>query len=218
MTLPESPIKLPAHIRAARRDDAPALAFLINEAGEGLPAHFWSRNDQGLSPWEYGLQRAAREQGDFSYRNAHVVERDGVVLAMLLGFVIAPAELDPDQIPEIVRPLALLEQQAAGSWYINALATRPGSRGQGIGIQLIGLAHALALAAGCKAVSLQNFTSNVRARSLYQRVGFVEVARMSMPGTALRDAGLPDFGETILHVMPVSKALAAPYRSTNLPA
>lgn len=202
---------MPAHIRLARREDAPALAFLLNEAGEGLPLCLWGRNDQGLGAWEYGALRAAREEGDFSYRNAQVVERDGEVAAMLLGFVIAPATFDQESIPALVRPLALLEQRAAGSWYINALATRPGLRSQGLGRELIGLAHALALAAGCTEVSLQNFASNARARSLYQRLGFVEVARLPMPAELTRAAGLPDYGATILHVMPASRSLAAPY-------
>jgi ribosomal protein S18 acetylase RimI-like enzyme len=116
-----------------------------------------------------------------------------------------------DQVPALVRPLALLEQQAVGSWYVNALATRPACRSQGLGRQLIGLAHALALVAGCEAVSLQNFTSNPRARSLYQRIGFAEVTRLPMPAELARAAGLPDFGETILHVMPIDTGLAAPF-------
>ena len=204
-------LRLPLHIRPARRDDAAALAFLLNEAGEGLPLYLWGRNDQGLTALEYGALRAARDEGDFSYRNAHAAERDGEVAAMLLGFVIAPATLDPDSIPELVRPLALLEQRAAGSWYINALATDPAVRGQGLGRELIGLAHALALAAGCREVSLQNFESNARARSLYQRIGFTEVARLPIPREITRAAGLPDYGATILHVMPTDGTLAAPF-------
>jgi hypothetical protein len=51
MSTPARLIRLPPHVRPARREDA-------------------------------------RDLGDFSYRNAHVVERDGEVLAMLLGFVI----------------------------------------------------------------------------------------------------------------------------------
>lgn len=202
---------LPPHIRPARREDAPALAFLLNEAGEGLPMYLWGRNDQGLDASEYGAGRAARDEGDFSYRNAHVVELDGEMTAMLLGFVVAPATLDADSIPELVRPLALLEQRAAGSWYINALAVHPAARSQGIGRELIGLAHALALAAGCREVSLQNFEGNARARSLYQRIGFTEVARLPIPREITRAAGLPDYGATILHVMPANETLAAPF-------
>ena len=49
---------LSADIRPARRDDAAVLAFLINEAGEGLAHYFWSQSAPVLSgevdAWEYG--------------------------------------------------------------------------------------------------------------------------------------------------------------------
>ncbi|MDX1460583.1 MAG: GNAT family N-acetyltransferase [Xanthomonadales bacterium] len=199
---------MPNHIRPASRDDAAALAFLINEAGEGLPMHFWAQSDPvkagEMDAWEYGASRAARDEGDFSWRNAWVVEKDGEVAAMLLGFVIEAADIDLEEIPEIVRPLVKLEQEAAGSWYINAIAVRPELRGAGMGSELLGLAHALAIEAGCTEVSLQNFTHNADARRLYHRIGFEERFREPMP----RIEGLPDFGESILHVMPVNRELA----------
>lgn len=205
-------LKQSGGIRPATRADARDLAFLINEAGEGLPLYFWSRNEAGVDPWEQGRQRAARDEGDFSWRNAHVVERDGKIVAMLLGFVIQQQKLDLDEVPEIVRPLVHLEQQATGSWYINAIATQSEWRGQGIGTELLALAHACALRAGCRRVSLQNFTSNREARRLYQRTGFQEVMREPMPKTP----GLPDFGESILHVMSVDTARAARFLPSEL--
>ncbi len=209
--MPSRKLALPPHIRAARPSDAPDLAYLCNEAGEGLAEYFWEQNDQGIEPWEWGAMRARREEGDFSYRNAHVVERDDRVEAMLLGFVIREMDVDWDELSPIVRPLALLEQKAVGSWYVNALAARPECRGRGLGTELLGLSHALALTSGCKEVSLQNFTSNDRARRLYQRIGFSEVARHPMPTGLPGGQGLPDFGDTILHVMPVSEELARPF-------
>lgn len=201
-------IKLPEHIRPARREDAPRLAFLINEASEGLAAYFWSQSEPvkagEMETWEYGASRAARDEGDFSWRNAWVVERDGEVAAMLLGFVIEAADIDLAEIPAIVRPLVKLEQAAAGSWYINAIAVQPELRGAGIGSELLALAHAAAISAGCREISLQNFTHNADARRLYHRVGFKEKMREPMP----RIDGLPEFGESILHVMPVDEERA----------
>lgn len=183
-------------IRPARREDAADLAYLINEAGEGLAYWMWSRNEAGIDAWEWGRQRAARDEGDFSWRNAWVVDRDSKVVAMLLGFVIAPADIDLGEVPEIVRPLVKLEQLAAGSWYINAIATRSEYRGQGIGRELIEFAAKQAREAGCTKLSLQNFVSNANARRLYERAGFREVAREPM----VRIEGLPDYGASILHV------------------
>ena len=200
-------IILPDTMRHARRDDAPDLAFLINEAGEGLAEYFWKQGCGDADPWAYGIERAARDEGDFSWRNAWVTERGGQVVAMLLGFVIEAQRIDYDALSDLVRPLARLEQQAVGSWYINAIAARAEWRGQGIGSELLSLAHALAIETGCEAVSLQNFTSNAAARRLYQRFGFVEARREPMP----RMPGLPDFGDSILHVMAVDRRRAAPY-------
>ncbi len=202
---------LPYGMRPAAPEDAAALAFLINEAGEGFPEFFWSRNEAGQDKWEYGAMRAAREDGDFSYRNAHVVEENGRVVAMLLGFVVQEAEVELEKVDPLVRPLVVLEQRAQGSWYVNALAVRPECRSAGIGSRLLGLAHALALLAGCEQVSLQNFTCNHRARSLYQRLGFKEVAREPMARELIGAHGLPDFGDSILHKMDVDESQALPF-------
>ena len=198
---------LPAHLRAAAREDAPALAYLINEAGEGLPHYFWQKNEAGIDAWQHGIERAARDEGDFSWRNAYVVVRDDRVVAMVLGFVVTEQNVDPGVIPALVYPLAQLEQQAVGSWYINALATLPECRGQGLGTELLALAHALAFTSGCKTLSLQNFTNNSRARRLYEREGFRETARLPMPPVQ----GLPDFGDSILHERSVDPDRAAPF-------
>lgn len=207
-------IQLPEAIRPARRDDARELAYLINEAGEGLARCLWSQNTAGIDAWEYGASRAARDEGDFSWRNAHVIEADERVMAMLLGFVIEQQDINLDELPEIVRPLAQLEQQAVGSWYINAIAVRPEARGQGLGSELLALSHALAMAAGCDKISLQNFTSNTAARRLYHRVGFAEVARRSMPHAD----GVALLGESILHVMPVDPERASRFLAREEPS
>ncbi len=200
--------QLPAHIRPAQPADAAALADFINEAGGGLPLYFWTQAAGDLDPWTYGQQRAARDEGDFSWKNAHVIERSPTVLAMLLGFRIEASDLETSELPELVRPLVELEQLAVGSFYINALAVDPSHRGRGYGGELLALSHALAAKEGCHQISLQNFTNNPRARQLYQRNGFVEVARRPIPTAP----GLPLFGESILHVRDVDPAMVARFQ------
>lgn len=59
--------------RPATRDDAPALAELVNFAGEGLPVYLWEKSKEpGETVWDVGRRRAEREEGNFSYRNALV--------------------------------------------------------------------------------------------------------------------------------------------------
>ena len=199
-----------ALLRPATPDDAAAMAFFAVEASDGMAPWFWAQNDAGRTAMEEGARRAQREDADFSYRNAWLADIETTPAAMLLGFVIAAAAPELDELPPLVRPLVQLEQQVVGSWYINIIATRPEWRGLGIGAELLAFAHALALRNGCAEVSLQNFESNAAARRLYQRFGFREVAREPMPAPP-KGSGLPDFRASILHVMPASEALAAPF-------
>jgi len=112
--------------RPATKADASALAVLVDIAGEGLPAHLWSTlKVPGQSILEVGRERAVREQGGFSYRNAIVAEVGGEIAACLVGYRLDDP-YDPGnlaEIPELVRPLVLLEAKAPGSWYVNVLAT-----------------------------------------------------------------------------------------------
>ena len=99
----------------ATKADASALAVLVDIAGEGLPAYLWSTlKAPGQSMLEVGRERAAREEGGFSYRNAIVAEIDGEVAACLVGYRLDdPYELgDLDAMPELVRPLVELEAGA----------------------------------------------------------------------------------------------------------
>ena len=115
-------------LRRAAPEDAETLARLIDLAGEGIPAHLWRQAARdGESVWDVGRQRAARESGGFSYRNAEVCEAQGRPAGMLLGY----RQPDPydagdlDELPAIVRPLVELEALAPGSWYLNGLAVFP---------------------------------------------------------------------------------------------
>lgn len=187
--------RLAAQFCRATPADARQLAVFINMAGEGLPHWFWQQAAQpGEDAWQVGEARARREAGGFSYRNAVLRIEDGRAVAMLLAYRIESQVIDYLTLPEPARPLERLEQRAAGSFYVNGLAALPECRGKGYGTELLELSHRLAAAEGCKQLSIQVFASNSGARRLYERVGFVEVAREPMP----RIQGLPDFGSSVL--------------------
>lgn len=166
---------LAAHARPATKADAAVLAELVNMAGDGLPLHLWTQMAKGGDPWEVGRQRARRETGSFSYRNAIVLER-GRVLACLIGYPIVPGPPDPDT-PAIFAPMNELEALATGSWYVNVLATVPEARRQGFGTRLLAMADEIAEATGCNGTSLIVSDANVAARGLYERGGYREAAR-----------------------------------------
>ena len=171
-------IELGPPFRYARPDDAPALAELINFAGEGLPFYLWANMaEPGESAWEVGRRRALREVGSFSYRNAVVVEAGGHTLASLVGYALpdVPEPIDYDQMPPMFVPLQELENLAPGTWYVNVLATYPRYRGQGYGTRLLGIADRLA-AAGRTGLSIIVSDGNTGARRLYERCGYRERA------------------------------------------
>ncbi|HEY9520899.1 MAG TPA: GNAT family N-acetyltransferase, partial [Methyloceanibacter sp.] len=161
--------------RPATKADASALAVLVDIAGEGLPAHLWSTlkaPDQSIL--EVGRERAQRETGGFSYRNAIVAELEGEIAACLVGYRLDdPYDLgNLAEIPALVRPLVLLEAKAPGSWYVNVLATFPEFRRQGIGVQLLTIAEQKARESGALDLSVIVAGKNERAARLYRRAGF----------------------------------------------
>jgi GNAT superfamily N-acetyltransferase len=165
--------------RPATKADAAALAVLVDIAGEGLPAHLWSTlRAPGQSILEMGRERAAREEGGFSYHNAMVAEVDGEVAASLVGYRLDdPYDLsDLDTVPEVVRPLVLLEAQAPGSWYINVLATFPEFRRRGIARLLLDFAETKAMETGAPSLSVIVAGENERAMRLYASADYGPLA------------------------------------------
>jgi ribosomal protein S18 acetylase RimI-like enzyme len=184
MIAPTSPseLLLPPY-RKARKADADALCTLINFAGEGLPMYLWSRMaGEGESAWDIGRQRACREDGGFSYRNAIVREDKGQAIAALIGYPIAPVP-EPwlaDKMPPMFVPLQQLEDLAASTWYVNVLAVSPDQRGRGCGSELLAMAEQCARQAGCPGLSIIVSDANTGARRLYERTGYVERAMRPM--------------------------------------
>ena len=191
-----------ATFRPAAKADASALAVLVDIAGEGLPAHLWNTlKAPGQSILEVGRERAAREEGGFSYRNAIIAEVDGEIAACLVGYRLDdPYDLgDLEQVPPVVRPLVLLEAKARGSWYVNVLATFPEFRRCGIGIELLGIAEGKAREEGAHALSVIVAAENERAARLYAAAGYEALA--TEPIFAF--PGCPHGGDWLLMVKPL---------------
>jgi ribosomal protein S18 acetylase RimI-like enzyme len=181
---------IPVLLRPARKDDAGALAQLIDMAGEGFGRFLWAQSaGPGETALDVGKRRAQREEGGFSYRNATVAELNGRVAGLLLGYRLDdPYDAgDLAALPEMVRPLVALEGEAPGSWYVNALATFPEYRKRRIGTRLLAEAERLAEETGAPALSLIVADQNEGAKRLYLRTGYRTVARrpvVTFPGFA----------------------------------
>ncbi|WP_172300458.1 GNAT family N-acetyltransferase [Pseudoruegeria sp. HB172150] len=172
--------------RPALPGDAEALVDIVMMAGEGLPDMAWAgMAEPGQTARDVGLQRAARESGSFSYRNALLAERGGRVLGGMVGYALPEeaVEIGPDFPPEFV-PLQELENLAPKTWYLNILGVYPDLRGQGIGGAFLERAGEMAREDGLDGVSIIAFAANEGAVRLYRRSGFDEKARrpMSVPG------------------------------------
>lgn len=178
--------------RAATVEDASAMAELVDMAGEGLPTYLWAQMAApGQSPWEVGRQRARRESGAFSYRNALMCEQDGQVVACMVGYPLAdmPGPAHEDGTPAMFVPLQQLEDMVPGTWYVNVLATYPAHRGKGYGKRLLSHAEVAARDAGKRGLSIIVADTNVVARGLYGSLGFRERARRQMVKEGWRHPG-----------------------------
>jgi ribosomal protein S18 acetylase RimI-like enzyme len=168
--------------RPATKADAPALAELVNYAGEGMPLYLWTKLARdGEDPWNVGRARASREEGAFSYRNATVIEQDGECAGCLIGYEIpdVPQPVSPDMPPMFV-PFQELENLAPSTWYINVLAVQPKFRNRGLGVKLIELAEDTGRKAGKRGMSLIVADKNFGAQRLYLRQGYTRRALRKM--------------------------------------
>jgi ribosomal protein S18 acetylase RimI-like enzyme len=194
-------------LRPARREDAEVLARLTDMAGHGMPAYMWTQAaGAGEQALDVGRRRFQRDEGNFSYRNAWVIEVAGEVAAGLIGYrQPEPYELaGVEQFGPILQPLIRLEAMAPGSWYVNVVAVLPQYRGQGLGSLLLADAERRAYEVGARSLSLIVAAENARALSLYERLGYREHARRPI-------VGFPGFeygGDWVLMV----KAVDAPVR------
>lgn len=168
--------------RPARIDDAAVLAELVNYAGEGLPLYLWGKlTAAGETAWDVGRQRAARETGSFSYRNATIIEHAGHAAGTLIGYAIPKVvEPMPSDMPAMFVPLQELENLAPGTWYVNVLAVLPLYRSLGLGTEMLRLADNVGREKGCRGMSVIVSDANRGARRLYERLGYAETAKRPM--------------------------------------
>jgi ribosomal protein S18 acetylase RimI-like enzyme len=190
-------------IRPAALADASALAVLIDIAGEGIPAYLWSAwkaPDQTIL--EFGRERARREEGGFSYRNAIVAEVAGEIAASLVGYRLDDPYYDlpdVDELPDVVHPLIKLEAQVPGTWYVNVLAAFPEFQGQGMGTKLLEAAETKGREGNAPAMSVIVASWNDGAARLYARAGYADVAREP----AVLPPGFAHEGDWVLMAKPL---------------
>ena len=169
--------------RPATREDSRELAELVRFASGGVTEYVWDTlapEYPGLTPVEIGAARYAREEGDLSYRNCTVAERDGKVIGALHAYPMEaePEEADDEPVDPVLEPYAGLD--VPGSYYVRAMAVFPEHRGEGLGTKMLEMTKGRARELACQEVSLLVFEQNDGAVKLYERNGFRVVDRATV--------------------------------------
>ena len=165
--------------RAATREDSGKIAELFRISSDGVVEYVWSTlapEYPGLEPLEIGAVRYAQEEGNFSYTNCVVAEREGEVVGQLCTYLVeSGAEMTDEPADPILEPYERLE--IPGTLYISSLAVFGEFRGMGLGTKMLSIARDQARESSLDALSLLVFEQNIGAVRLYQRKGFREVDR-----------------------------------------
>ena len=180
---------MPLTIRKALPKDASLLVRVVDMASDGVVPTLWAEMaPPGMDGPGVGQALVAAEDGDFSYRNGFIAERDGAELGGLIGYALptTPQPVAPG-VPEAFVGIEELAQLAPGHWYINFMAAVPEGRRQGVGASLLKEAEEQARNRSCPGLALIVAASNENAVRLYQQAGYTERAR--------RPFDLSDFGE-----------------------
>ena len=140
------------------------MACLIDIAMHGRAARQWSDQCGGaMQPLAAGALAIREFDGDFYYRHGYLLEMAGAVAGLMLAH--PPADYAP---PSPFHVGAWAQE----SLFVSQLAIRPEWQGAGLGSYLIGVAEKLAIARGLSQVGLTVAPDNIRAKSLYTKLGF----------------------------------------------
>jgi ribosomal protein S18 acetylase RimI-like enzyme len=165
--------------RAATKEDSRTIAELFSISSDGVVDYVWSTlapEYPGLEPVEIGAVRYAREEGNFSYTNCVLAEREGRVVGQLCTYPVVASTEEPDEpVDPVLEPYGRLE--IPGTLYISSLALFREFRGVGLGTKMIAIARDQARERNLDALSLLVFEQNTGAVRLYEREGFREVDR-----------------------------------------
>jgi ribosomal protein S18 acetylase RimI-like enzyme len=105
---------------------------------------------------------------------------DGRPAAGLISYALDNKPATSKALIAALVPLEELMNEARDTWYVHVLAAYPEYRGKGQGTALLRIADGPAESAGKHGISLIVSDTNVDAPRLYERCGYVEVARRWM--------------------------------------
>ena len=152
----------------------------------------------GLEPIEIGAVRYASEEGNFSYTNCVVAEREGAVIGQLCTYPVEASVEDPDEPVDPswspTRGWRYLAPSTSARWPCST-----GSVEWAWDTEMLSIARDQASERDFDALSLLVFEQNTGAVKLYEREGFREVDRAPVVPHPL----INHTGDVILMTAPV---------------
>ena len=171
--------------RSAYSQDAPAIAQLTLDASGGILEFLFAKLVEGMTAEEILAAAIAEAEGNLSYRNTIVAEKEASVIAIANSCSAIKHRITKemrDFIPQ--ERLVVLEDFFASrvndSLLLNALSVKSEYRRQGIGKRLIEEVKQKARAEGFASVSLIVWTDNLPAINLYSSLGFEEIKHIEI--------------------------------------
>ena len=163
--------------RPARKEDCRTIAMLFSLSSDGVSDYIWSQmTGEGGDIIDIGQKRYENEDSVFSYKSCMIAEVNGEIAGMLIAF---PMFVDPEKnysdTDPVLVPYEKLEED--NSYYICGVALFERFRGKGIGTEFMNIAEEKAKESGFGKLSLIVFEQNEGAKTLYERLGYAEVAR-----------------------------------------
>lgn len=128
----------------------------------------------------------------YSYRRALVLVEDSQILGTAFGYNEADEKLIDLPLAAIFKEHDIPEDEQMfidkeafeGEWYLDSIAVRPDQRGNGVGAKLLDALPAFAKTQGSHKIGLSVDEANPRAKQLYLRQGFKDIARTTISGHA----------------------------------
>ncbi|MDE6378707.1 MAG: GNAT family N-acetyltransferase [Duncaniella sp.] len=179
-------------IRPAKREEAPYIgAAVVDAVGEDIAAELGEGRGGIEAVRALFSELAQRDDSQYSYLNTLVaVDSDDRLVGVCVGYDGARLHRLRQQFIEAARRRLgiefgdLKDECEATEYYLDSLAVDPGHRGQGIASMLIEATVERACVTG-KPAGLLVDKDNLRARRLYERLGFVKVGEREFVGTLM---------------------------------
>lgn len=119
----------------------------------------------------------------YSFTRALVIENEGIIEGVAFSYDSQDEAIIDDawnRLSTIQEPLFVDKETLGNEWYLDSLAVRSSSRGQGYGTQLISAVCQLAKQNGAQCVGLNVDIHNPKAASLYHRLGFEKMGEVNL--------------------------------------